>query len=168
MGYLELVLIAEEIGRALAPIPFSSSVYLATEALLRFGSDEQKKKYLPRLARGELIGDLRRRRGPRRCSTARQRDALREREAARHEAPRAPTATCAGLAVVVAREGERPQPRPRRARRAGRRAQTALESFDPEPLASARLEFQDAPAESLGAAGRGRGAGLARSSTAPR
>ena len=27
-GYLELVLIAEEIGRALAPIPFSSSVYV--------------------------------------------------------------------------------------------------------------------------------------------
>jgi len=29
-------MIAEEIGRALAPIPFSSSVYFATEAILRF------------------------------------------------------------------------------------------------------------------------------------
>ncbi len=55
-GYLELALIAEEVGRALAPIPFSSSVYFATEALLRFGSDDQKKKLLPGLASGDAIG----------------------------------------------------------------------------------------------------------------
>ena len=40
-GHLELAVIAEEVGRALAPIPFSSSVYFATEAILRFGSDER-------------------------------------------------------------------------------------------------------------------------------
>jgi alkylation response protein AidB-like acyl-CoA dehydrogenase len=56
LGYLELVLIAEEIGRALAPVPFGPSVYLATEALLHFGSEDQKRRYLPRLASGELIG----------------------------------------------------------------------------------------------------------------
>jgi alkylation response protein AidB-like acyl-CoA dehydrogenase len=56
MGYLELALLAEEIGRALAPIPFSHSVYLATEALLHCGSDAQKKKWLPKLASGEAIG----------------------------------------------------------------------------------------------------------------
>ena len=55
-GRLELVLIAEEIGRALAPIPFSSSVYLATEGLLLAGKDEQKKRWLPKLASGEVIG----------------------------------------------------------------------------------------------------------------
>jgi len=43
LSYLELVVIAEELGRAAAPIPFSSSVYLATEALLMLGSQEQKK-----------------------------------------------------------------------------------------------------------------------------
>ena len=43
-GYLELAVLAEEVGRALAPIPFSSSVYLATEALLLAGSPEQKDK----------------------------------------------------------------------------------------------------------------------------
>src|SRR5262245_57894572 len=32
-GRLELAVIAEELGRVLAPIPFSSSAYLATEAL---------------------------------------------------------------------------------------------------------------------------------------
>ena len=56
LGHLELCVIAEEMGRALAPVPFSSTVYLATEALLLAGSDEQKKNYLPKLASGELIG----------------------------------------------------------------------------------------------------------------
>ncbi|MBW2287556.1 MAG: acyl-CoA/acyl-ACP dehydrogenase [Deltaproteobacteria bacterium] len=55
-GYLELAVVAEEVGRALAPIPFSTSVYLATEALLLAGSDEQKKRLLPKLVSGESIG----------------------------------------------------------------------------------------------------------------
>ena len=55
-GYLELCVVAEELGRALAPTPFSSSVYLATEAILKAGSDEQKKELLPKLAAGETIG----------------------------------------------------------------------------------------------------------------
>jgi alkylation response protein AidB-like acyl-CoA dehydrogenase len=57
-GYLELALIAEEIGRALAPLPFGSSVYLATEAVLLAGSDAQRKSWLPGFASGELIGTL--------------------------------------------------------------------------------------------------------------
>lgn len=56
LSYYELAVIAEELGRALAPIPFSSSVYLATEALLQFGSEAQKQKWLPKLATGEVIG----------------------------------------------------------------------------------------------------------------
>jgi len=55
-GYLELCVIAEELGRSLAPTPFSSSVYLATEALLLAGSDAQKKTWLPKLAMGDAIG----------------------------------------------------------------------------------------------------------------
>jgi acyl-CoA dehydrogenase len=55
-GRLELALIAQELGRALAPIPFGPSVYVVTEALMVAGTDEQKKRYLPRLASGELIG----------------------------------------------------------------------------------------------------------------
>lgn len=57
-GYLELCLIAEEIGRAVSPVPFSSSVYLATEAILHCGTDAQKETYLPKLASGEWIGTL--------------------------------------------------------------------------------------------------------------
>ena len=55
-GHLELCIIAEELGRSLAPTPFSSSVYLATEAIVLAGSDAQKKTWLPKLAMGEAIG----------------------------------------------------------------------------------------------------------------
>ena len=58
LGYLELCVIAEELGRALAPVPFSSSVYLATEALKSWGSEAQKQHYLPKLAAGAVIGTL--------------------------------------------------------------------------------------------------------------
>src|ERR1700730_547065 len=57
-GHLELCVIAEEMGRALAPVPFSSTVYLAAEALLIAGSDAQKQKWLPAIASGEAIGTL--------------------------------------------------------------------------------------------------------------
>jgi alkylation response protein AidB-like acyl-CoA dehydrogenase len=57
-GYLELCVIAEEMGRALAPVPFSSTVYLAAEALMLAGSDAQKQKWLPKIASGEAIGTL--------------------------------------------------------------------------------------------------------------
>ena len=56
LGYLELCVIAEELGRSLAPTPFSSSVYLASEAVLNFGDDSTKQVYLPALAAGEKIG----------------------------------------------------------------------------------------------------------------
>src|SRR6202047_2126908 len=57
-GHLELCVIAEEMGRALAPVPFSSTVYLAAEALLLAGSEVQKQKWLPAIASGEAIGTL--------------------------------------------------------------------------------------------------------------
>jgi alkylation response protein AidB-like acyl-CoA dehydrogenase len=57
-GHLELCVIAEEIGRALAPVPFSSTVYLAAEALMLAGSDAQKQKWLPKIASGEAVGTL--------------------------------------------------------------------------------------------------------------
>jgi len=57
-GHLELCVIAEEIGRSLAPVPFSSTVYLAAEALLLAGTEAQKRKWLPRIASGEAIGTL--------------------------------------------------------------------------------------------------------------
>ncbi len=58
LGYLELCVLAEEVGRTLAPVPFSSSVYLASEVLLMAGSDSQKEAWLPKLAAGETIATL--------------------------------------------------------------------------------------------------------------
>ena len=58
MGYLELCVLAEELGRVVAPVPFSSSIYLAAEAILQYGSEEQKQQYLPGLVSGEIVGTL--------------------------------------------------------------------------------------------------------------
>ncbi len=56
LSYFELCVIAEELGRVAAPVPFSSSVYLATEALILAGSEAQKDEWLPKLAAGEALG----------------------------------------------------------------------------------------------------------------
>lgn len=57
-GYLELCLVAQECGRALAPVPTVSSIYLAAEFLLAAGSEEQKAAWLPRIAIGDVVGTL--------------------------------------------------------------------------------------------------------------
>ena len=56
LGMLELCVIAEELGRSLAPTPFSSSIYLFAEFIKCYGTEEQKKKYLPLIASGEKVG----------------------------------------------------------------------------------------------------------------
>jgi len=56
LGMLELCVIAEELGRCLAPTPFSSSIYLFAEFIKAYGSEDQKKKYLPKIASGDFIG----------------------------------------------------------------------------------------------------------------
>ncbi len=56
LGMLELCVIAEELGRSLAPTPFSSSIYLFAEFIKNYGSDDQKKRFLPLIASGEKIG----------------------------------------------------------------------------------------------------------------
>ena len=58
LGYLSLCVLAEELGRAVAPVPFDSCVFLATEALLGFASSDQKRAYLPLLAAGKRIGTV--------------------------------------------------------------------------------------------------------------
>jgi alkylation response protein AidB-like acyl-CoA dehydrogenase len=56
-GFLDLVVLLEEFGRALVPGPFIPTV-LATLAILEGGSEDQKKQYLPKIASGEQIGTL--------------------------------------------------------------------------------------------------------------
>lgn len=56
LSVLELCVLAEEVGRVLTPVPFTSSVLLATEALLALGTPAQREKWLPKLADGSAIG----------------------------------------------------------------------------------------------------------------
>lgn len=56
--YLELCLIAKELGASLAPTPFSSTVYLFAEAVLLAGTESQKELLLAKVSAGELIGTL--------------------------------------------------------------------------------------------------------------
>ncbi len=58
LGHLAACVLAEEVGYSISPAPFSSSVYMATEAILTFGSQTQKARWLPRLAKGEAIGTI--------------------------------------------------------------------------------------------------------------
>ncbi|MEO1169408.1 MAG: acyl-CoA dehydrogenase family protein, partial [Pseudomonadota bacterium] len=64
LGMLELCVIAEELGRALAPIPFASSAYFFAEAVKLAGSDAQKEAILPKIADGSAIGCIAASEGP--------------------------------------------------------------------------------------------------------
>ena len=57
MTRTDLCVLAEELGRVLAPVPFASTVYLLAEALMLAGSEGQKAK-LAGIASGECIGCL--------------------------------------------------------------------------------------------------------------
>src|SRR3972149_11984338 len=58
MGFLDLVILVEEFGRALVPGPFIPTAVGGAIALLEGGSDEQKQQYLPRIASGAQIRTL--------------------------------------------------------------------------------------------------------------
>jgi len=57
-GPVELGVVFEELGRALAGGPFLASVGLATTALLASGDEEACERYLPGLAAGEQVATL--------------------------------------------------------------------------------------------------------------
>ncbi|MFQ5947773.1 MAG: acyl-CoA dehydrogenase family protein [Acidimicrobiia bacterium] len=57
-SYLELIVLMEEMGRSLFPIPYLSSVVLGANAILVAGSEDQKNELLPGIASGERIAAL--------------------------------------------------------------------------------------------------------------
>ena len=57
-SFLDLVVLLEEMGRALVPGPFLATVVHAGRAILFAGSEQQKKDYLTRIANGDLIMTL--------------------------------------------------------------------------------------------------------------
>ncbi len=152
LGYLELVLIAQELGRALAPIPFASSIYLAAEAILQAGSEEQKKKYLPRLASGELIGTFALAEGAGDFDAASVATTFDGKSVTGVKLP-VPDGGSAGVAVVVAQEGSGVSLVLVNLEGPGI-TRTNLAAFDPS-RPQAKLEFKSAAAERLGAAGKG-------------
>jgi len=156
LGYLELCVIAEELGRALAPVPFSSSVYLAAEALKAAGSSAQQQSWLPMLASGEVIGTVACAEGAFRPSLkAVEAKFSRERISGR-KLP-VPDGDIADLAVVLVNSGEGAprnlslvlvdlnQPGVRR---------ESLQTVDPT-RSHAEIIFDNARAELLGTAGDG-------------
>ena len=147
MSLLDACMLAEELGRALAPLPTVASIYMATDALIRFGSESQKLQWLPRLANGDVIGTLAWAEtagvpNTRNLATVAQGGAVRGRKIA------VPAGMIAHLAIVAARADEGMElflvdlsgPGVTR---------TRIESIDPT-RGHAALSFDDAPAERLG------------------
>ena len=58
MGFAELAVLLEEMGRALLPGPFFSTVVLAGMAIQESGTDAQKQEYLTRIGEGQIIFTL--------------------------------------------------------------------------------------------------------------
>jgi alkylation response protein AidB-like acyl-CoA dehydrogenase len=57
-SYVELIVVFEEMGRALLCAPYFSTVALAANLLLASGDESAKADYLPALASGEKIGTV--------------------------------------------------------------------------------------------------------------
>ena len=57
-GYVELVVVLEEMGRALLCAPYFSSVVMAANVLMASGDERAKKDYLPGIASGSVIATV--------------------------------------------------------------------------------------------------------------
>jgi acyl-CoA dehydrogenase len=146
--------IAEELGRACAPMPFSSSVYLATEALLLAGSPAQKEKWLPKLAAGEVIGTFAMPKAPAPCLAEEPRDPRGRRQDHRHQGAGAGR-DVAQLAVVVRRSTTAATaPRCSSSNSRPRRDVTPVPTLDPT-RGHAGSSSTAPPAEPLGKPGQG-------------
>lgn len=152
LGRVELCAIAEELGRAVAPIPFASTVYVLAEGIMAFGSDAQKASILPRVAAGELIGCLATSEGPGVVGPASLQCRV---EGGKLSGTKIPVTDgdVAGVALVLASEGGRPGLFLVDLTGAGVTRET-LKSLDPT-RSVAKLTFAGAAAERVGDAGAG-------------
>ena len=156
-GHLELAVLAEELGRVVAPVPVASSIYLAAEAIMIAGTDAQKRKYLPGLASGEKIATLALFEGKGNPSPAAVKASVSNGALSGVKTP-VLDGGIADFAVVVARSGN-----------SGRETDIglyivdlkgkgvecrSLKSIDPTHN-QAEIKFDGAPAELLGQAGEG-------------
>ena len=154
LGMLELCVIAEEVGRACAPVPFTSSICLAGEAIRRFGSEAQKQAWLPRIANGEAIGTLAVSEGPHGTPAAKVAATLTGDKLTGVKVPVA-DGEAAHVAIVLAQGGTGPTLALVDLAQDGV-ARKRVQTVDPT-CKHAELSFDGAKAEALG----GRGEGLA-------
>ena len=152
LGHLELCVIAEELGRAIAPVPVASSIYLAAEFLMAAGSEDQKQAWLPKLASGETIGTFAYGEGLGRVTEKSIKATVSGGKLTGTKSPVA-DGDIADMAVVAAREGGKVSLYLVDLTGPGVTRET-VESIDPTRGQSV-LVFKDAPAERLGAAGEG-------------
>ena len=54
-SFLDLIILLEEMGRALLPSPFFATVVLGGLSILEAGSKEQKERFLPKVASGDVL-----------------------------------------------------------------------------------------------------------------
>ena len=153
LSHLDLCVVAEELGRVIAPVPVASSIYLVAEFLLQAGSNAQKQEWLPRLAAGDAIGAFALNEGEGRMAPEKIAATVKGGKLTGTKMPVA-DGDCADVAVVAARsEGGKVSlylvdlagPGVER---------TTLNSIDPS-RGQARLSFNGAPAELLGSEGDG-------------
>jgi alkylation response protein AidB-like acyl-CoA dehydrogenase len=152
LSYLELSVIAEELGRQIAPIPFSSSVYLATEAILLAGSDAQKAHWLPQLAAGSVIGCLAVNESAGEPSPDALQSSFSDGEVSGSKIPVA-DGDIAHLAVTLVNTSEGPTAVLIDLNQTGV-TRTPVKTIDPS-RSHARLDFEKASAELLGEPGQG-------------
>ena len=151
LGHIELCAIAEELGRAVAPIPFASTVYFLAEAVMLAGSDAQKSALLPKIAAGEVIGCVATSEGPGPVSAASVQATVSGGKLAGTKLP-VTDGDIATHALVLAKEGG--QVGLFLADVAAGVTREALKTLDPTRDA-AKLTFAGAAAERLGGAGEG-------------
>ncbi len=58
MNFRDLAVLCEEMGRAMMPGPFLSTLLMAGLPILNAGTDDQKSKFLPMIANGEAVFTL--------------------------------------------------------------------------------------------------------------
>lgn len=157
LSRLELCLFAEELGRVIAPVPVSSSIYLAAEFLLLAGTEAQKKAWLPKLAAGEIVGTFAFTEGTGRTTPDKIRAMVRNGRLSGGKVA-VPDGAAADLAVVAARQGTGDGADAISLYLVDLRGpgveRTVLTTLDPSRKA-ASFTFTDAPAELLGRTGDG-------------
>ena len=155
LGHLELCVIAEELGRANAPVPVGPSIFLVAEGLMAAGSEAQKAAWLPKLASGEAIGTFAYGEGAGRVTARSIRAQVVNGRLSGSKVP-VPYGDVANVALVLARSG------------ADERSvslylvdldgqgvsRETVDSIDPT-ISQARITFDGAAAELVGEAGEG-------------